>query len=285
MKDFFITYNEYVFEQKFNSEKIDTNWEAFDKTAGGLYSSELTVIGGKVSSGKTSFILRLMLFLLKSNHTVLFFNLQNSKYNVLNKIKEIEQEYPDAEISYDKTQNLFIYHHNEIYIDDIEIAINSKLDINNKVIVFIDSLLNLTTKEHFNKSYYKINKIIRTLKNLTVKYNLPIILTAGLNRNIYNYYKNRPSISEIKGSGEIEEFADKVILMYSYDLSGITENSEGTCISGHNEIIVVKNRFYKRGAFIIKSLPSECFIDCTEEFDFTTYEKDRCTVEQNDIMF
>lgn len=124
------------------------------------------------------------------------------------------------------------------------------LNKNNIDIVFIDYLqiMGKTEKPHFTESM-RVAEITKELKKLTIELNIPIVLLSQLNRNVTGQLDKRPTMSDLRDSGSIEQDADIVILLhreYYYhkqkDATATLTKEELAIIEDISEIIIAKNR-------------------------------------------
>jgi len=128
---------------------------------------------------------------------------------------------------------------NEEYIRDKTREIGYKNDIQNLFdtlrglpedteIVYIDHLHEYdTSSSSFYNSKDRLEKIISTVKNIAQQKDIAVVLLAQLNRNSVSNKQNgketirRPEMSDLKSTGNAEQEADNVIMLYreSYQLS------------------------------------------------------------------
>lgn len=86
---------------------------------------------------------------------------------------------------------------------------------NNIKVIFIDYLQILQESENPMKGKAeKIGDITTSLKRFGLENKVTIILISQLNRDGESEIDKRPNMSQLKGSGSIEQDADKVLLMY-----------------------------------------------------------------------
>lgn len=62
-----------------------------------------------------------------------------------------------------------------------------------------------------------VSEFVRGLKNLAVEHRLPILAVSQLNRALETRSEKRPTLADLRESGEIEAAADTVILLYRSD--------------------------------------------------------------------
>ena len=105
---------------------------------------------------------------------------------------------------------------------------------------------------HQNRNQ-EIGSISRGLKALAKTLNVPILALAQLNRGVEQRQDKRPMLSDLRDSGEIEQDADIVMMIYRDDYY-----DELSDRSNQVEINVVKNRHGRTGSaslFFDKSAP------------------------------
>src|SRR5690606_24448441 len=110
-------------------------------------------------------------------------------------------------------------------------------------VIFIDSLHGLNTDEKSKKDKLGFDSMFKELKQMSRKYNVSLVVTCQLNRNVENRPGNckRPMLSDLRGSGIIEQEADKVLFLYRHEYYGLTWDEEGRDTAGIAEIIMAKN--------------------------------------------
>lgn len=90
-----------------------------------------------------------------------------------------------------------------------------------------------------------LSRISRTFKLLARELGLPVVCVAQLNRMVESRQNKRPMMSDLKGSGSLEQDSDKVLLLYReeyYNPEGCPEDKRGVC-----EVAVAKNRQGRSG--------------------------------------
>ena len=97
--------------------------------------------------------------------------------------------------------------------------------------------------------------IARRLKNIAKELNISVIALSQLSRDRSN---PKPTKSRLRNSGQIEEAADIVLMVWRPETYGIDQFSEpfkGTKTEGLAEIIIEKGRNIGTGSFLLRFDP------------------------------
>lgn len=102
----------------------------------------------------------------------------------------------------------------------------------------------------------KLNYIMDVLRNLCKELNVPIFLFCQLNRELYKRGGNKePNLSDLKGSGNIEEFAYQICFLHRPEYYEIFEDDMGESTLGLMYLIIAKHRDGRLGRLKYKFLP------------------------------
>lgn len=192
-----------------------------------LHRTDFLVIGAKTGTGKSSFLLNLMQTLSKEYQCV-YFNMEMSKSTIYQRILAIDSGVPVFDIEEPKSAYQkeliqksikeieargIIVEHLKTDINDIKrIILSSKQSGNGKhTIVFLDHIGLITMKGTKNE-YEEQTKIAKELRRISMAYDCTIIAASQFNRS--SYQAEQLSVSMLKSSGEIEQSASRVILLY-----------------------------------------------------------------------
>lgn len=99
-------------------------------------------------------------------------------------------------------------------IQQIEAIIRKLYNTKGLGLVVIDYLQLITNSKKFNNREQEVADISKTLKQLTLELNIPIIAVCQLSRNAQ---RQIPILSDLRESGAIEQDADNVIFLYCED--------------------------------------------------------------------
>lgn len=159
---------------------------------------QLTVVGGVAGIGKTTFVKRLR------GEGSLFINLQEAFCGDVNELQAMWK--------------------------------SNKRTTKCATVVIIDSLDMISNYEKRETRSTELGDIIRELKRWQMRAGLNVIVTCGVNRDCFKREDWRPRLYELRGSGDIEETADLVILLHrpcQYDPE---------CKPNMTEVMIAKNR-------------------------------------------
>lgn len=101
----------------------------------------------------------------------------------------------------------------------------------------------------------KLNYVMDAFANVAKECDIPIILYAHLNRELYKRLNKEPNMSDLKGSGSIEDFAYQVSLLHRPEYYDIQEDEFGESTKGLMYQIVAKHREGETGRIKNKFLP------------------------------
>lgn len=201
---------------------------------GGLQPSDLIIIAGETSMGKTSFANSLTLNAMKNGKRVAFCSLEMvgqqiaarmtailsgiSSYDLLNRALSNEELH-----AFDKAiggassylENLFIDDRNFDNIESIVAFIRAMKHKNGIDGAVIDYLQILSVSSRATSEEKHMADVARRLKNLAKELGIWIIALSQLNRNTGE--SQEPTLNRLRSSGQIAEAADVVMLIYRPD--------------------------------------------------------------------
>lgn len=217
------------YREKKNITGVACGYEDVDRLTMGFQNSDLVVLAGRPSMGKTALALN---FLRGTAVPALFFSLEMSQGQLTHRLICMESEvrsdrvrsgYMSAEeyrIVYDGCENLYEYGGNVHICDDAGLNISQIRAISDKMvkhygvkIIFIDYLQLISVVGKASREQ-EISHISRSLKIMAKDLNVPVIVLSQLNRNLEQRVDKRPQLSDLRESGAIEQDADVVMFIY-----------------------------------------------------------------------
>lgn len=211
---------------------IKTGLYKIDKDIGGLRPGQLITIAGYTGMGKSILAAQIIYNMLRINKKVILFSLEMGREEIINKIVSNACSIEFNKIFTNRTSEeeklnitnfiskFMVAKDLEIYefMDDInKISSQIKKDkLKGKVdVVFIDLVNRITdgSSKEQNRATF-LSSITRRLKLLAGKLEIPIVITAQINRSV-EYRKNKaPTLADVKESGGIAEDSDYVFGLY-----------------------------------------------------------------------
>lgn len=88
----------------------------------------------------------------------------------------------------------------------------------------------------------EVSYVTRALKNLAKELDITVLALSQLSRNVSKRDGGRPTLADLRESGEIEQAADTVIFVYRPEYYNILTDENGMSVKGLAEIIFAKGR-------------------------------------------
>ena len=209
-----------------SEDKVLLNIKKFDKLNNvlKLVQGDFLVIGATTGMGKSGLLLNFMNGLM-DEYQCIYFNMEMSKSTIYKRMISIRSDVPINYINnpseyQDKLikraideieKNKVIVEHNATNINSIKSLIKKVKNKNKHTIIFIDHL-GLTKCDDKKSLYEQATEVSKQLRQICLTYDCTVIAASQLNRSAYN--SEEISLSMLKDSGELENSASKVILLY-----------------------------------------------------------------------
>ena len=249
---------EYIDDMRENGTGLSTGFDSIDSLLGGMRGGTLTVMAGRPSMGKSTLALNIANNMATRNKNVLFYSLEMQQVQLMMKIVASETDinlnkvdnntlsedendrwYRELAKAGDKTMT--ILDRGNIAVRDIVSKarqIHGQTGIDCIVIDYLQIM-----KYDKNREISELGNITRELKYLSKELDIPIILLSQLSRGVEQRENKRPLMSDLRSSGEIEQDADCIIMVYRDEYYNKEESED----RGMAEIIVAKNRMGQIG--------------------------------------
>jgi replicative DNA helicase len=251
-------------------ELIFTGFDKLDILTGGFELGNLVIIGGRPSSGKTTFCLNFAKNVSLS-HGVLFFSMEVSDKSLARKFLnettgasayrlKIGATTEADKLSIEnnrhtwKDYNLILDQENGINLLTIRSKIKRAMLKNDIKMICIDYLqLIASSGKEFSREQ-QISRIAEGLKKIAKDFNIVVVALSQLSRAGDSRENKRPILSDLRDSGAIEQNADIVMFThreeYFLEREKVPEHSKHyedwlKCynnVKGKADIIVSKNR-------------------------------------------
>jgi replicative DNA helicase len=234
---------------------VATGFTDFDNITSGLQPSDLIIIAGRPSMGKTSLALNMAYnAALGDSLGVAVFSLEMSRLQLgirllgldamidasrLRRGSLQDDEWGRLTDAANRLSDL------PLYIDDTSGL--SVLELKAKArrlkkrfgisLLVIDYLQLMQSKKSVESRQQEISDISRSLKALAKDLNIPVVALSQLNRKVEDRPNKRPILADLRESGAIEQDADLILFIYREELYNRTEENKGKA-----EIDIAKHR-------------------------------------------
>lgn len=271
------------YEQKSAITGIATHYHDFDNMTAGLQNSDLIIMAGRPSMGKTAFALNVALRAAARSETcTVVFSLEMSMEQLMARLLAVQgevslQHLRTGYIDDAEWQQLYnagdVLEKAPIFIDDTPALSTLELQArcrrlkaeHNLGLIIIDYLQLMRASGRTDSREQEISEISRTLKALAKELNVPVIALSQLNRKVEERTDKRPMMSDLRESGAIEQDADIIIFLYR---DAAYNKAEDNPLKNIAEIIIAKQRNGPVGKFEL-FFKKECTL--FENLDVTPY--------------
>jgi replicative DNA helicase len=224
---------QYLAETKSHSKGVTglpTGFKLLDEMTSGLQKSNLIVIAGRPSTGKTSLVLNIATTVIESDRGVVFFSLEMTIEQLgirflsaksttsLQRIRSGTMTSDDwvelTNIATELRDLKLIFASQVFIIEDLIKEIKKLKEKNGLQLVVIDYLQLLQSSKQCESRHAEISEIMRALKILALELEICIIVTSDISRNADLRSDHRPILIDLPESSSIEREADLVMFLY-----------------------------------------------------------------------
>jgi len=258
---------------------INTGLERLNYMIAGWQTGELYVIAARPGMGKTALALSFAENAAKNGSPVLFFSLEMADYKLTDRMligvsNSDSDKYHHGAIYDEKYKRytiidtsaiieaskqiswLPIYFDEQSGVDIDYIVASCRLAVRKKEIrmIIIDYLQLIDMKEKPGQTRDQaIGNVTRKMKQISKELNIPIILLSQLNRSVESRGSKVPNLSDLRESGNIEQDADAVFMLYRpdyYDDKEFSKQKLNTIPENKKNLIWLLTKKYRNGSAI-----------------------------------
>ena len=235
---------------------VATGFDDLDEKTAGLQRSDLIIIAGRPSMGKTALAINIAEHaVIKDKLTVVVFSMEmpgaSLAMRMMSSLGRIDQHKIRTGKLKDEdwprlTSAVEILKDAKLFIDDTPALTPSEIrarcrriyrEQNGLDLVIIDYIQLMQVTGTSENRATEISEISRSLKAMAKELNVPVIAISQLNRSLEARTNKRPIMSDLRESGAIEQDADLIMFIYRdvvYD--------ENTADEKKAELIIAKQR-------------------------------------------
>jgi replicative DNA helicase len=232
-----------------------TGFQDFDKLTAGLQDSDLIIVAGRPSMGKTTLAMNIAEnAAIKHDVPVAIFSMEMSALQLVmrlfSSLGQIDQTRLRTgnldELDWPKlTSAMNLLHKSHIFIDETPSLSPSELRArarrlkreHNIGMIVVDYLQLMSVPGSNENRATEIAEISRSLKAIAKELHLPVIALSQLNRALEQRPNKRPIMADLRESGAIEQDADLIVFIYRDEVY-----NDETPDKGKAEIIIGKHR-------------------------------------------
>jgi replicative DNA helicase len=216
---------------------VRTGFRDLDNKLAGLQRSDLIILAGRPSMGKSAFAINIAHNIaVQEKQAVLIFSLEMSKDQLVDRMLADESGVDSWNIrtgnlsddDFEKLSHAMgVLAEAPIYIDDtpgvsvLEMRTKARREMHNHplglIVVDYLQLMSGSGRGYSDNRVQEISEISRGLKLIARELNVPVIALSQLSRSVESRNPPHPQLSDLRESGSIEQDADIVMFIYRED--------------------------------------------------------------------
>jgi len=244
-----------LYQKKAHVTGIPSGYIDFDSKTSGLQESDLIVIAGRPSMGKSAFALGIAEYAgVVEKMPIAFFSLEMSKEQLVQRMlcshARVDahkvrtgylspSDWPRLTAAAGKLSEAPIFIDDSPAISVMELRAKARrLKTHQDIkLIILDYMQLMRGSGREENRQQEISDISRSLKSLARELNVPIVAISQLSRAVESRTDHRPQLSDLRESGAIEQDADVVVLILREEYYKPSPDNEGIA-----EVIIAKQR-------------------------------------------
>lgn len=235
---------------------IPTGYHLLDDMTSGLQPSDLVIVAGRPSMGKTMLAMNIAEHVvIKSRLPVLVFSMEMPGESIVMRLLSSLCRIDQLRIRTGKLEDedwprisstVSMLSEAPLFIDDTPALSPSELRARARRLakehgqlglIVVDYLQLMQVSGFSENRTAEISEISRSLKSLAKELKVPVIALSQLNRSLEQRADKRPVMSDLRESGAIEQDADLIMFIYRDEVYNENSADKGTA-----ELIIAKQR-------------------------------------------
>ncbi len=235
---------------------VPTGYNDLDEMTSGLQPSDLVIVAGRPSMGKTTFAMNIAEHVaIKSRLPTLVFSMEmpgeSLVMRMLSSLCRIDQlrirtgkledeDWPRISSTVSMLSDAPFYIDDTPALSPAELRARSRRlakEYGQLGLIVVDYLQLMQVPGFGENRTAEISEISRSLKSLAKELKVPVIALSQLNRSLEQRADKRPVMSDLRESGAIEQDADLIAFVYRDEVYNENSPDKGTA-----EIIIAKQR-------------------------------------------
>ena len=218
------------YEDKGKVTGISYGWPKLDKATNGMTRGDLIIIAGRPSMGKSAMASNICESVCLQGKSAALFSLEMAKEQLIERFFAsngslnfgrirsgyfLDRDWSKLSTAAGVLHNfdLFIDDTPAVTLHDIRVKARNVKRKHGLDLIVIDylQLMGMSSKE---SRVLEIGKVSRGLKQLARELDVPVVLLSQLNRGVDGRSDKRPTMSDLRDSGEIEQDADVILFPF-----------------------------------------------------------------------
>jgi replicative DNA helicase len=247
-------------EELFNSggeiTGLSTGFADLDGMTSGLQASDLVIVAGRPSMGKTSFAMNLVEnAVLAQDKPILVFSMEmpadSLVVRMLSSLGRIDQtrirngkleqeDWPKLSTAVNKLKDVPLFIDDTAALTPTEVRARARRTMREQGqlgMIMVDYLQLMQVAGSSEGRTAEISEISRSLKAIAKEFECPVVALSQLNRSLEQRPNKRPVNSDLRESGAIEQDADVIMFIYRDEVYNEESPDKGVA-----EIIIGKQR-------------------------------------------
>lgn len=213
---------------------IKTGFYHTDDCLGGLEGGDITAIGARPGVGKSAIVTQMIGQMAEKGYNIGYYNLEMNESQVYERFVSRISEIGLTRVRRAKTflggeQEAFEKANDKLSGYNITISTGAKSVSEIRAecrhqrydVIVIDYLQLIKADRRFTNRASEVGDISKAIKALATELHVPIILLSQLNRASEARETKEPTMAELRESGDIEQDASNIILLWNLDEDGV----------------------------------------------------------------
>lgn len=216
------------FNEHVGENLVRTGFYKLDDCLGGLEGGDITVIGARPGIGKSALVTQIIGNMAQKGHRIGYFNLEMNESQVYERFVSRMAELSLTRVRRAKSflggeEEAFNRANQEMSGYDVIISTGSKTISEVKAesrhqrfdVIIIDYLQLIKADRHYANRASEVGDISKGIKSLATELKVPVVILSQLNRVSESKETKEPTMAELRESGDIEQDASNIILMWN----------------------------------------------------------------------
>ena len=222
------------FNERVGEGLIKTGFYHTDDCLGGLEGGDITAIGARPGVGKSAIVTQMIGQMAEKDYNIGYYNLEMNESQVYERFVSRMSEIGLTRVRRAKTflggeQEAFEKANSKLSEYNITISTGAKSVSEIRAecrhqrydVIVIDYLQLIKADRRFSNRASEVGDISKAIKALAMELHVPIILLSQLNRASESRETKEPTMAELRESGNIEQDASNIILLWNLDEDGV----------------------------------------------------------------